>query len=123
MDTPTKHQKLDEIDAYKNPVVAESQCKIGILRLVTPMHHWMLTRSIQLKDTVEYRIWSYYKSDYMVILPLDYEIEKQMQIQDTKMDNQEVYPNDFPIKHILSAKALANCYMKVEPRVQKKFKH
>ena len=39
IDTPTKHQKLDEIDAYKNPVVAESQCKIGILRLVTPMHH------------------------------------------------------------------------------------
>ena len=35
----------------------------------------------------------------MVILPLDYEIEKQMQIQDTKMDNQEVYPNDYSMKH------------------------
>ena len=32
IDTPTKHQKLDEIDAYKNPVVVESQCKIGILK-------------------------------------------------------------------------------------------
>ena len=89
-----KDQHMDEVDALIDSVVAESQQRPGISSLVRPMHY-----NVDREDTIPHNTVSYNAE------VLNYIIQSQQQVLEET--NQQDEPDNFPIEHILSAKAFS----------------